>query len=76
VVSVVGLQFGTLLAGAVVTERIFSIRGLGFIMIEAIGQRDYPIVQGAILVIAMSYILVNLLTDLLYGWIDPRVRYR
>lgn len=76
VVSVAGLQFGTLLAGAVVTERIFSIRGLGFVLIEAINRRDYPIVQGAILVIAVSYILVNLLTDLLYGLIDPRVRYR
>jgi peptide/nickel transport system permease protein len=75
VVSVAGLQFGALLAGAVVTERIFSIRGLGFIVIEAIGRRDYPVVQGTILVIAVSYIVVNLITDLVYSWIDPRVRY-
>lgn len=75
VVSVAGLQFGTLLAGAVVTERIFSIHGLGFVLIDSIGRRDYPVVQGAILLIAACYILVNLATDLLYGLIDPRVRY-
>lgn len=75
VVSVAGLQFGTLLAGAVVTERIFSLRGVGFILIEAISRRDYPVVQGAVLLVAASYILVNLATDLLYGVIDPRVRY-
>lgn len=76
VVSIAGLQFGALLAGAVVTERIFSIRGLGFIIIEGIGRRDYPVVQGVLLVIAVSYIIVNLLTDVLYGLIDPRVRYQ
>lgn len=75
VVSIAGLQFGALLAGAVVTERIFSIRGIGFVLIEGIGSRDYPVVQGAILLIGASYILVNLVTDLLYGFIDPRVRY-
>ena len=75
VISVAGLQFGALLAGAVVTERIFSIRGVGFILIDAISRRDYPLVQGAILLIAASYILVNLATDLLYGAVDPRVRY-
>lgn len=75
VVSVAGLQFGALLAGAVVTERIFSIKGLGFVMVEAITRRDYPIVQGTVLIIAFSYILINLATDLLYGFLDPRVRY-
>jgi peptide/nickel transport system permease protein len=75
VVSVAGLQFGALLAGAVVTERIFSIRGIGFILIDSIGRRDYPMVQGAILVIAFCYIAVNLATDLLYALIDPRVRF-
>ena len=75
VVSVAGLQFGTLLAGAVVTERIFSLRGVGFVMIEAISRRDYPVVQGAILLIAACYICVNLLTDLIYAIADPRVRY-
>jgi len=75
VLSVAGLQFGTLLAGAVVTERVFSIRGVGFELVEAIGRRDYPVVQGAILLIAVCYIGVNLATDLLYGLVDPRVRY-
>ena len=75
VVSVAGMQFGALLAGAVVTERIFSIRGLGFVIVEAITKRDYPVVQGAVLIIAFSYILVNLMTDLVYGLLDPRVRY-
>lgn len=75
VVSVAGLQFGTLLAGAVVTERIFSLRGIGFVLIEAISRRDYPVVQGAVLLVAAGYILVNLASDLFYGLIDPRVRY-
>lgn len=76
VVSIAGLQFGTLLAGAVVTEKIFSIRGLGFVMVEAISKRDYPVVQGTILIIAVTYIVINLLTDLVYALIDPRVRYQ
>jgi peptide/nickel transport system permease protein len=75
VVSVAGLQFGALLAGAVVTERIFSIRGIGFTLIDAINRRDYPVVQGAILVIAFCYIAVNIATDMLYALIDPRVRF-
>lgn len=76
VISVVGLQFGTLLAGAVVTERIFSIQGVGFLLIEAINRRDYPLVQGAVLIIAITYVAVNLLTDLLYAVVDPRVTYK
>lgn len=75
VISVGGLQFGALLAGAVVTERIFSIHGVGYVIIEAISTRDYPVVQGAVLLIAGSYIIVNILTDLVYGLVDPRVRY-
>lgn len=75
VVSVAGMQFGALLAGAVVTERIFSIKGLGFVIVDAISKRDYPVVQGAVLIIAFSYILINLFTDLIYGFLDPRVRY-
>ncbi len=75
VMTVVGLQFGALLAGAVITETIFSWPGLGTLMVKAIQTRDYPVVQGCVLVIALSYVLVNLLTDLLYGIIDPRIRY-
>lgn len=75
VLTVVGLQFGGLLAGSIITETIFSWPGLGTLMVKAIQTRDYPVVQGCVLVIALSYVLVNLLTDLLYGVIDPRIRY-
>ncbi len=74
VVTVVGLQFGSLLAGAIVTETIFSWPGLGRLTIQAIGSRDYPLTQGCLLSIALTYLLVNLLTDLMYGLIDPRIR--
>jgi peptide/nickel transport system permease protein len=74
VVTVAGLQFGALLTGAVVTETIFSWPGIGRLLIQAIRQRDYPVVQGVVLVIALTYVLVNLATDLLYARIDPRVR--
>ena len=75
VLTVVGLQFGALLAGSIITETIFSWPGLGTLMVKAIQTRDYPVVQGCVLVIALSYVLVNLFTDLLYGVIDPRIRY-
>lgn len=76
IISIIGLQFGTLLAGAVVSERIFSIQGVGFILIEAINRRDYPLVQGAVLIVSVTYVLVNLLTDVLYAAVDPRVRLK
>ena len=75
VLTIVGLQFGGLLAGSIITETIFSWPGLGTLMVKAIQTRDYPVVQGCVLVISLSYVLVNLLTDLLYGVIDPRIRY-
>ncbi len=75
VVTVIGLQFGALLTGAIITETIFSWPGLGRLLIQAIRLRDYPLVQGAILVIAGTYVLVNLLTDLLYAALDPRIRF-
>jgi ABC-type dipeptide/oligopeptide/nickel transport system permease component len=74
IITILGLQFGTLLAGTIVTETIFSWPGLGRLTVQAISSRDYPLLQGCILVIALSYVLVNLLTDLLYAFIDPRVR--
>lgn len=73
IVAIMGLQFGTLLAGAIVTEKIFSWPGLGSLLLEAISRRDYAIVQGCVLTIATSYVLVNLITDLLYTKLDPRV---
>jgi ABC-type dipeptide/oligopeptide/nickel transport system permease component len=72
--TVIGLQFGTLLAGAIVTEKIFSWPGLGRLTIDAIANRDYPLVQGCILAIGLTYILINLLTDALYAVINPRIR--
>jgi peptide/nickel transport system permease protein len=74
IITILGLQFGTLLAGAIVTETIFSWPGIGRLTVQAISSRDYPLLQGCILVIAVSYVVVNLLTDLLYTLIDPRVR--
>ena len=74
VVTVVGLQFGHLLGGAVLTESIFSIPGVGRLMVEAIKMRDYPLVQGGVLYIAIAFSLVNLLVDLIYAWIDPRIK--
>jgi peptide/nickel transport system permease protein len=75
VVTVIGLQFGTLLGGTVIIEQIFSLPGIGRYALEGINLRDYPIVQGAVLAIALSFTLVNLLVDLCYGLIDPRIRY-
>jgi ABC-type dipeptide/oligopeptide/nickel transport system permease component len=76
VVTVIGLQFGTLLAGAIITETIFSWPGIGRLTIQAINSRDYPLVQGCILMIATTYVAVNLLTDLVYGFLDPRIKYQ
>ncbi len=74
VVTIIGLQFGTLLAGAIVTESIFAWPGVGRLTVQAIQARDYPLLQGCILIISFSYVLVNLLTDVVYALVDPRVR--
>ena len=74
VVTVVGLQLGSLLAGAVITETVFGWDGVGRLLVESIEKRDYPVTQACVLVIALSYVLVNLLTDLAYARLDPRVR--
>jgi ABC-type dipeptide/oligopeptide/nickel transport system permease component len=74
VLTIVGLQFGSLLAGTIVTETIFSWPGIGRLAMQAISARDYPLLQGCILIIALSYVAVNLLTDLVYAMVDPRVR--
>jgi len=75
VITVLGLQAGMLLAGAIITESIFSWPGLGRLTVQAINARDYPLVQGCILAIALTYIFINLATDLLYSVVDPRIRY-
>jgi ABC-type dipeptide/oligopeptide/nickel transport system permease component len=74
VVTIVGLQFGSLLTGAIITETIFSWPGVGRLLIQSINFRDYPMVQGCILLIAITYVMINLVTDLVYGWLDPRIR--
>jgi peptide/nickel transport system permease protein len=74
VITLLGLQLGALLAGAVITETVFSWPGVGLLMIEAIQSRDYPVVQACVLLISLSYVIVNLLTDIAYAWVDPRIR--
>jgi ABC-type dipeptide/oligopeptide/nickel transport system permease component len=73
-VTVIGLDMGALLGGAVVTEQIFSWPGVGLEVIIAINGRDFPVVQAAVFVVAVSFVLINLIVDLLYTWLDPRVR--
>jgi len=75
-ITLLGLQLGTLLGGAVITETVFSWPGVGKLTIDAIMRRDYPVVQASVLLISLSYVGVNILTDMVYGWIDPRVRVR
>jgi ABC-type dipeptide/oligopeptide/nickel transport system permease component len=74
VITVAGLQFGAMLGGAIVTEKVFARPGLGTLLLEGIQQRNYPLVQGTVLVIALAYVSVNLLVDLSYGFADPRIR--
>ena len=74
VITVMGIAFALLISGAVVVENVFSIKGLGRVLIESIINRDYPVVQGAILVVSAMFVLSNLIVDLLYGVIDPRIR--
>lgn len=73
-VTIIGLQFGVLLTGAVITEKIFDWPGLGSLLIEGIHTRDYPVIQGCVLLFACSYLLVNFITDLVYALIDPRIK--
>ena len=74
IVTILGLQFGAVLTGTVITETIFAWPGVGRLLVESINFRDYPLVQGCILLIAVTYVMVNLLTDLVYGLLDPRSR--
>ena len=76
VLTVIGLQLGGLLAGAVITETVFAWPGIGSLLVDAIKARDFPVVQGCVLLISLCYVLVNALTDLAYVWIDPRIGAR
>jgi peptide/nickel transport system permease protein len=75
IITIVGLETGYLIGGAVIIEQVFALPGLGRLLLDGISERDYAVVQGAVLFIALNFVLVNLLTDLAYAWIDPRVRY-
>ena len=75
VLTVIGVQIGYLLGGAVIIESIFSLPGMGRFLLDSINNRDYSIVQGGVLFIALIFSVVNLAVDLVYGWLDPRIRY-
>ncbi|MES1987954.1 MAG: nickel ABC transporter permease [Pseudomonadota bacterium] len=75
IITIVGLQMGSLLAGTVITETIFSWDGIGRLLVESIEKRDYPVTQACVLIVALSYVLVNLVTDVLYRFADPRVKF-
>jgi ABC-type dipeptide/oligopeptide/nickel transport system permease component len=75
VVTIVGLQLGSVLTGTIITETIFAWPGVGRLLIQAINFRDYPLVQGCILLISVTYVTMNLVVDVVYAWLDPRIRY-
>jgi len=74
VITVAGMQFGSLLSGAIIVEKVFARPGVGTTLLDAIAERDYPVVQGTVLVIAVTYVLVNIAVDVAYGLVDPRIR--
>jgi ABC-type dipeptide/oligopeptide/nickel transport system permease component len=76
IVTIIGLQFGTLLGGAVITETVFAWPGIGRLLVDSISYRDYPVIQGTVLVIAAGFVLTNLLVDVLYAYLDPRIQYK
>ena len=75
IVTVIGLTTALMIGGAVVTETVFGLPGVGNLVVSAVIRRDYPVIQGALLVIAMIYVVINFAVDLLYLWVDPRVKY-
>ena len=75
IVTVLGLQFGALLGGAVITETVFAWPGVGRLVVQAINQRDFPVVQAAVIIMAVSVLFLNLIIDLSYAYINPRIRY-
>ena len=75
VITVIGINFGALLGGTIITEQVFAINGIGRLMIDAIASRDFPIVQGTVLLVAALFVIVNLVVDIIYGLIDPRISY-
>ena len=75
IVTTIGLQFGILLGGAVLTENVFAWPGVGRLLVDSIGSRDYPVVQGVVLLLSVAFITINLVTDVVYAYVDPRIRY-
>ncbi len=75
VITIAGLQFGFLLSGTIIVETVFNFPGLGWLLIQSINARDYPMLQGLMLVFALEFLIINLLVDLLYGFVDPRIKY-
>jgi ABC-type dipeptide/oligopeptide/nickel transport system permease component len=76
VITVAGLQFGSMLAGAIITEKIFARPGVGTLLLEGISERNFPLIQGTVLFVAVVYVFINLLVDVTYGLVDPRVGSR
>jgi len=75
IITLIAVQFGTLLGGSIVTEMIFAWPGVGRLAVQSIFARDYPVVQASVFILALSFVAINLAVDLLYGWLDPRIRY-
>lgn len=75
IVTIIGLRFGALLSGAVLTETVFAWPGVGRLIVDSISARDYPVVQGAVLLLALAFVVINLVVDLLYGLVNPRIQY-
>ena len=75
IMTVIGLRFGNLLTGAALTETVFTIKGIGTLLVESVSQRDYPLIQGCVLMFAVVFVVVNLVTDICYAFADPRVKY-
>jgi peptide/nickel transport system permease protein len=75
VITVIGITFGLSMGGAVVVEQVFSLPGIGRLVVSAVQGRDYPVIQGALLITALLFVLINLVVDIIYAWVDPRVKY-
>jgi ABC-type dipeptide/oligopeptide/nickel transport system permease component len=75
IITLIAVQFGTLLGGSIVTEMIFAWPGVGRLAVQSIFARDYPVVQASVFILALSFVAINLAVDLLYAWLDPRIRY-
>ncbi|MGN1209965.1 MAG: ABC transporter permease subunit, partial [Duodenibacillus sp.] len=76
VITMMGLQFGFLLGGSIVVEKVFNWPGMGRLLVDAVDMRDYPVIQGCVLLFSLEFIVINLIVDLVYGWVNPSIRYK